>query len=134
MSVGQAILFTLVGGGVALLAAAVVAFVVSSAVRKSAQRQMESQLKAQKDLNDEQIRNLKWALQEGQQQQQESLEKIFQERAVEPAPVIVQQAPPPPPAPVSENGPGPDSVALRERLLVAFTGPPFVVIAIVSKI
>ena len=39
MSVGQAILFTLVGGGVALLAAAVVAFVVSSAVRKSAQRQ-----------------------------------------------------------------------------------------------
>lgn len=65
MSTGQALLFIVVGGGVALIVAAIIAFLVSRSVRNSTKRQLESQLKAQKDLNDEQVRALRGALSEG---------------------------------------------------------------------
>ena len=61
MNVGQAILFTIIGGLVALLAAAIVAAAISSTIRRSTQRQLDDQLRAQKDLYDEQERALKAA-------------------------------------------------------------------------
>ena len=76
MNPGQAILFTVIGGAVALLAAVIVAFAIASALRRSTQRQLDNQLKAQKDLYEEQVRALKGSLDEQQQQQQETLSLI----------------------------------------------------------
>ena len=76
MNTGQALLFIVVGGGVALVVAAVIAALVSRSVGKSTKRQLDSQLKAQKDLNDEQVRALRGTLQEGQQQSTNLLVEI----------------------------------------------------------
>lgn len=99
MNPGQAILFTAIGGLIALLVAGIVAAVIASALRRSTQRQLDSQLKAQKDLYEEQVRTLKISLQEQQEQQRDALTTLLSQRPPE-APVIVPAAPV-----VSENGP-----------------------------
>ena len=58
MNAGQAILFTVIGGLVALVVAGIIAALIASAIRRSTQRQFDNQLKAQKDLYEEQVLSL----------------------------------------------------------------------------
>ncbi|MEZ4519141.1 MAG: pentapeptide repeat-containing protein [Chloroflexota bacterium] len=114
MSVGQAILFVLIGGVVALVAAWVAAALVSSRVRKAFQQELEAQDKTRQEQNQRLVADVKETLELQQQRQHTELERLVNEHQPETPTADVLSGP----VPLEAEGiVSAEMLAIRERLL-----------------